>query len=79
MPASLTDAFAGVMRGRGVLLGRMRRDSQMMAERYGSSSSVAAEGRCWSCRFEERELDGSCISGAAEAISLRSRHCAFGF
>ena len=51
----------------------------MMAERYGSSSSVAAEGRCWSCRFKESELGRWCISGAAEAISSRSRRCAVGF
>ena len=51
----------------------------MMAERYGSLSSVVAGGRCWSCRLTGSEVDGWCISGAAEAISLRSRRCAVGF
>jgi hypothetical protein len=41
-PATEEGLSGGVMRGNGVLVGRIRKDSSMTALRYGSESSFAA-------------------------------------
>ena len=45
IPARVTDRSDGVMRGKEVLFGRMRKDSLRMAERYGRLSRVVGGGR----------------------------------
>jgi hypothetical protein len=83
MPAKVTGRSRGVIRGRGVLFGRIRKDSFKTAERYGSLSSEAGDGRgaCFASQLAgfsyavvgEEDVDKAVMQGLSESNSERRR------